>query len=207
MSELLSELYTSTGHYREAQGVHEHILRLVVEGDDGDDRTLDTMPSQAARKHLDLLKQSYLRLKGWDKSVATYKELVDSLMKLYKGQPGWKDVQGTDSWNFNKEQASETFGRFAAPREWEFAKSQELGDRGSVKDSNSLRRPGVGVKRATSNWGLAEVRRVLQGMPDGGQERIYSMSNGTDRIAKAPEIAVKALRDDIDGDGAPSVGA
>ena len=62
MSDLLSELYTNMGHYREAQGVHENVLRLVVEGDDGDDRTLDTMEAVRAKKQLELLKQSYLRL-------------------------------------------------------------------------------------------------------------------------------------------------
>ena len=208
MSELLSELYTSIGHYREAQGVHEHILRLVVDGDDDDDRTLDTMPSHTARKHLDLLKQSYLRLKGWDKSVVTYKELVDSLIKLYQGQPGWKDAHSVDAWNFNKEQASETFGRFVAPKEWEFIKPEDLSDRGSVRESHGLHRPGIGVKRATSNWGLAEVHRVLQRVPNGGNESVYSTSNNSaDRLAKVPEVAVKALPGDDEVNGISTVGA
>lgn len=82
MSELLSELYTSMGHYREAQGVHESILRLVVEGDDGDDRTIDTMPSQTALKHVNLLKQSFLRLKGWDSRRTKIRRRSDILVPL-----------------------------------------------------------------------------------------------------------------------------
>lgn len=173
MSDLLSELYTSMGHYREAQGVHENILRLVVEGDDGDDRTIDTMPSQTARKHVDLLKQSFLRLKGWDKSATTYKDLVNALREMYKGEPQWKDVQGIDTWGFNKEQPSETLGNSVAPKEWDSAKPEDLDEQGDVKGTKGLRRPGMGVKRATSNWGIGEVHRVLHGLPsspNGGDE-------------------------------------
>ena len=189
MSNLLSELYTSMGHYREAQGVHENILRLAVEGDDGDDRTVDTLPSQTARKHLDLLKQSFLRLKGWDKSPATYKELVNALIELYKGKPEWKDVHAIDNWN-NKEQPSETLGKFVAPKDWEFAKAEELNEQGNVKESKGLRRPGMGVKRATSNWGMGEVHRVLHGLPDDAAEKIESMSNGSNGMMKTPQAAV-----------------
>ena len=195
MSELLSELYTSMGHYREAQGVHESILRLVVEGDDDDDSTVDTMSPQAARKHLDLLKQSYLRLKGWEKSPAVYKDLVNALINMYKGKAEWKDVHGIDSWNFNKEHPSETLGKFVTPKEWEFASPEDLDAQGDAKGAKGLRRPGMGVKRATSNWGIGEVHRVLHGLPE--QEwtdngRIYSMRNG-DRIPKVPQIGVKAV--------------
>ena len=199
MSELLSELYTSMGHYREAQGVHENILRLVVEGDDGDDRTIDTMSPKAARKHLDLLKQSYLRLKGWDKSPALYKDLVSALMKTYKGKPEWKDVHGTDSWNCNKEHASETLGKFVAPKEWEFAGPEDLDAQGDVKETKGLRRPGMGVKRATSNWGIGEVHRVLHGLPE--QETWTDdgkIGGGLVKMPelKMPEIGVKAMNGD-----------
>ena len=166
MSNLLSELYTSMGHYREAQGVHESILRLVVEGDDGEDRTRDTMDPKVTRKHLDLLKQSYLRLKGWDKSAASYKELVSAVLTMYKGSTAFKDAQGTDSWNFNKEAPSDTLGKFVAPREWEFAKPEYLDDRGDSKEMKGLRRPGMGVKRATSNWGIGTIQRMLHGFSD-----------------------------------------
>jgi len=173
MSDLLSELYTSMGHYREAQGVHENILRLVVEGDDGDDRTVDTMASQTALKHVNLLKQSFLRLKGWDKSVATYRDLVDALRQMYKAEPGWKDVYGVETWDFNKEKPSETLGNFVAPKDWEFVKPEDLDEKGELKGRKGLRRSGMNMKRATSNWGIGEVHRVSHGSPslaNGGGE-------------------------------------
>ena len=75
-------------------GLHEEILRLVVEGDDGDDRTLDTMEPGTARQNLDWLKVSYQRLYGWDKSARVYKDLMDELLSVqeYKGKAEFKDA-------------------------------------------------------------------------------------------------------------------
>ncbi|KAL9099745.1 MAG: hypothetical protein Q9163_004799 [Psora crenata] len=176
MSDLLSQLYTSQGHYREAQGVHENILRLVVEGDDGDDRTLDTMDSEVARRHVELLKQSFLRLKGWDKSKDVYRDLIDGLINMpeYKSKPEWKSLQSVDQWNL-KEQASEKLGKFTAPENWEFASKQSLSDNGSVKDTT--RRPGMAMKRATSNWGVGLIHRFFHG--DHDQENGNENGNGT----------------------------
>lgn len=161
------------GHYREAQGVHENILRLVVEGDDGDDRTLDTMASQTALKHVNLLKQSLLRLKGWDISAATYKDLVDALRQMYKAEPGWNHVHGVETWDFIKEKPSETLGNFIAPKDWEFAKPDDLDEKGELEGRKGLRRSGMNMKRATSNWGIGELHRVSHGSPslanDGGE--------------------------------------
>ena len=193
MSELLYELYTSMGHFREAQGVEENILRLVIEGDDGDDRTLDTMPSHTARKHLDLLKQSYLRLQGWDKSAATYKDLVHSLITMYKGKPEWKNISGTETWNFQKEKPSDTLGKFAAPRDWEFARPEDLDERGEMK---GVRRPGLASKRATSNWGIGEIYRALQGHP----EKSQSMNGGMNGAEKQ-QVTSKTVALDDDEDG------
>lgn len=199
MSTLLSELYTSMGHYREAQGVHESILRLVVEGDDDDDRTTDTLPATDARKHIDLLKQSYLRLKGWDKSPSTYHSLIAALKDLYKGKPEFKDVSNIDKWDCNKESPSETLGVFAAPMEWEFAKAGELNEEGDAVEVKGLRRPGMGVKRATSNWGISEVMRVLHGVEGSPKEdprRIYNKTGILD--AKNPVAETKTI-DEEDG--------
>ena len=194
------------GHYREAQGVHESILRLVVDGDDGDDRTLDTMDAGTARKHLDLLKQSYLRLKGWDKSASSYKELVSAVIKMYKGSAAFKDVQGTDSWNFNKEQPSETLGKFVTPREWEFAKPEHLDEKGDAKETEGLRRPGMGVKRATSNWGIGMIQRMLHGFSEedegAGNKGIYQETNGTNGVKKSEGASKNLMMDPaLDDDG------
>lgn len=119
MSEVLSQVYTNANHFADAMGVHEEILRLVVEGDDDDDRTIDTMTPARAKLHLDLLKRSYQRLGKWDKSPKVYKELVDQLlsMPVYKNDANFKGVQSTDKWNV-KEELSPTLkalGTFTPP--------------------------------------------------------------------------------------------
>lgn len=197
MSDLLSELYTSMGHYREAQGVHENVLRLVVEGDDGDDRTHDTVESEPVRNQLDLLKQSYLRLQGWDKSAASYKELVHSVIQMYKGQPGWKDVGGAETWNFSKEKPSDTLGKFVAPKgaDWEFVKREDLDDQGDAREHKGSHLPGMGVKRATSNWGIGEVQRVLHG----SSGKPNSMNGQTNGVGKQQAPKPMLLDDDDDG--------
>lgn len=164
MSELLSKLYTNMGHYREAQGVHENVLRLVVEGDDGDDRTHDTMDASNARYQVDLLKQSFLRLHGWDKSPEIYVNLVQDLRQMpeYKSHPAWKDVRPANEWN-PKEPASETLGKFEAPRTWYLvAPDSFLDEKGGIC-GNPGRRPGMNVQRATSNWGMNFVHNLLHG--------------------------------------------
>lgn len=181
------------GHYREAQGVHESILRLVVEGDDDDDHTTDTLPAADARKHIDLLKQSYLRLKGWDKSPSTYHSLIAALKDLYKGTPEFKDVPNIDKWDCSKESPSEFLGVFAAPKEWEFAKAGELNENGDAVEVKGVRMPGMGVKRATSNWGIGEVMRVLHGV-EGSPSKVYSKT-GEGEMRK-PWTEAKAVDED-----------
>ncbi|KAL8671644.1 MAG: hypothetical protein Q9168_003850 [Polycauliona sp. 1 TL-2023] len=174
MSDLLSQLYTNMGHTREAQGVHENILRLVTEGDDGDDRTLDTMDSRTARHQVDLLKQSYLRLHGWDKSPEIYTDLIHDLktMPEYKSQPEWADVKPANEWNI-KEAASETLGKFEAPQTWYLVRPEHFNEKGEIKESQRMnKRPGMSAKRVTSNWGMTFVNNLIHG----GQEN--GMSNG-----------------------------
>ena len=165
MSELLSQLYTSQGHYREAQGVHENILRLVVEGDDGDDRTLDTMESEAARRHVELLKQSFLRLKGWDKSKDMYHDLIKELLNMpqYKSESEWKTVANVDQWDIN-EAPSESLGKYVPPQNWELRSKQKLSGNREIRVVP--RKPGMGMKRATSNWGMSLIHRFLNGEYD-----------------------------------------
>ena len=195
MSELLSQLYTSMGHYREAMGVHESILRLVVDGDDGDDRTVDTMDSESVKMHVEWLKQCYLRLQGWDKSAATYKDLVNAILHMeeYRHKPEWQGVRGPDHWD-KKEPASDSVGRFVAPTEWKFEESDTAKTtHDAAQDSTISNRPGTAMKRATSNWGLNYFRHVLNG--DHQEDPGYG--NGG---AKRPE-AGKPLILDGDDDG------
>ena len=189
MSELLSQLYTSMGHYREAMGVHENVLRLVVDGDDGDDRTVDTMESQRVKMHVEWLKQSYLRLKGWDKSAATYQDLVNAIlhMKEYRHQPEWQGVRGTDHWD-KKEPASDSIGRFVLPKQWEFEDPETATPSDGAKENE---RSGMAMRRATSNWGLNYFRHIL----NGDHESDHRNGNGT--MTEIPEAAKPFI---LDGD-------
>lgn len=168
MSDLLSACYTSAGHYREAMAVHEEILRLVVEGDDDDDKTIDTVTPKVARKHLDELKRCYQRLGGWDKSADVYKDIVSRLlnMKEFKGHPEFKGVPPVEQWNV-KEDAGEE-GRFAAPKEWMFGASELVNGDGQATEHDHHhhhhKRPGV--LRAVSNWGMGVIHGAIHGSHD-----------------------------------------
>ena len=186
MSNLLSQLYTNMGHTREAQGVHENILRLIVEGDDGDDRTIDTLNPEAAYEQVQLLKQTYLRLKGWDKPLEIYNDLITDLKSLpaYSSQKQWKELSLPKTWSYQKESPSETLGKFFPPKEWELVKPENVNEKGDAVREEVVprRRPGGGaMKRATSNWGLGLVHRFLNGGNDAQEE---AMPNGKEAGGK-----------------------
>ena len=200
MSELLSQCYTDAGHYREAMAVHEEILRLAVEGDDGDDRTHDYMKPQAARKHLDLLKCSYQRLGGWDKSLSVYQDIVAHLinMKEFKSNEHFKNAHTPDKWNVKEDAGS--FGKFAAPEKWEFVNPDHVTAKGEVRDSPVAKRPGLGTHRASSNWGMGLIHRFLHG--DHDHENDHTHKHHHNGVTKAvgfrddniDELAVKKGR-------------
>jgi hypothetical protein len=155
MSNLLSQIYTAAGHHREAMRLHEDILRLVVEGDDGDDKTPDTLTAKAVKHHLLLLQTAYQRLGGWDKDASTYKKLVDQLLTMpeYKSNPLFKGFHSTDKWNV-KDKPDAT-NEFTKPVDWEFLDPATLTDRGEVvKHLISSKNQRSGFRRVTSNWGL-----------------------------------------------------
>ena len=184
MTNLLSQLYTNMGHYREAQDLHEKILRLVVEGDDGDDRTHDTMDSKTALNQVDLLKQSYLRLKGWNKSLDVYDEIVRELKNMpeYRSEKAWQQLSLPSEWSA-KETPSEKVGKFFEPKEWRF---EDVQHDGSIKEVPS--RPRMNLKRATSNWGMGLFNRMLNG--DHGHSRTNGLTNGdTEHIGGKPTMA------------------
>lgn len=189
MSELLSQLYTNIGHYREAQGVHENVLRLVVEGDDGDDRTLDTLGATQARHQVELLKQSFLRLHGWDKSPEIYVDLIHDLKQMpeYKSSPAWKDVRPVNEWN-PKEAASETVGKFEAPKTWFLVAPGSLSENGVIK-GNGVKSPGMNVRRATSNWGMSFVHNLHGNHENGVNGQKTNGINGVKKQAVGDEEA------------------
>ena len=195
MYQLLSDCYTVEGHYREAMGVHEEILRLVVEGDDDDERTLDTMTPDMARKHLDELKLSYQRYKGWDKSHGVYEDIVQRLinMKEYKGNPHFSGVQPATKWNVNEKPAKPE--QLSAPMEWEFVDRNHIGEKGEISTPSTPttpKRPGQGTHRATSNWGMRLIHGHLFGKHD------------EDDVPKLPG---KGLEGDRFGTGAEAFGS
>ncbi|KAL8864489.1 MAG: hypothetical protein Q9174_007334, partial [Haloplaca sp. 1 TL-2023] len=121
MENLLGEMYTTMGHHREAMDLHESVLRLVVEGDDGDERTLDEAGGEVVVEQVERLRQAALRLKGFNKDKAVYVELVRELkgMEQYRDEKRVRGLSLPDQWNL-KDQASETRGRFEAPKNWGF---------------------------------------------------------------------------------------
>ena len=163
MFDLLSRIYTAAGRYREAMGVHEDIIRIVVDydGQDDDGRSLPSLTPETARKHLDMLQRSYLRLKGWDKSKSTYTDLVQRLlsMKQYKGDAAFAGVQPADKWNPKEE--ADAMGTFSAPADWVFVDPGRITDKGEVKIPEMPKRPGMSPWRATSNWGMGLIYRHL----------------------------------------------
>lgn len=178
MSNLLSQLYTNMGHYREAQGVHENVLRLVTEGDDGDDSTQDTMDSKTALHQVELLKQSYLRLHGWDKSPEIYRDLINDLKQMpeYKSLPEWKNLRPVNEWN-PKEPASETEGKFKTPDTWYLVKPEDFDEKGEIRETTA-KRPGAHVKRVTSNWGMNFVHNLLHGSHEDGVDGHNGINGG-----------------------------
>lgn len=207
MSKLLYQLYTNMGHHREAQDLQETILRLVVEGDDGDDRTHDVMESETALEQVELLKQSFLRLGGWNKDRDVYDDIVQELKEMpeFEGEKQWKQLRLPSEWD-SKEKPSDKIGKFITPEEWEFVKAEDITKGGAMKESPSI--PGMQVKRATSNWGLAPSPRFAQedfghggmngkvngggqiGHDDFGHGDLNGKTNGGGRIAGKKTIAI-----------------
>lgn len=168
MEELLSQVYTTAGHYREAMGVHEDVLRLIVEGDGGDDKTVDKVEPEMARKHLDLFKACYLRLKGWDKSDSNYHELVREVlgMRKHKGHAKFKDAVPAKKWSLKEDPGN--LGMFVTPLEWRFPHSPAAAaGTSSACGTSQLGAPGprpqMSLKRASSNWGLGFLHDLLRG--------------------------------------------
>ncbi|KAF4630298.1 hypothetical protein G7Y89_g7843 [Cudoniella acicularis] len=155
ISDLLSHIYTAAGHHREAMRVHEEILRLVVDGDDDDDQTIDTVAPEVARRHLDLLKASYQRLGGWDKKASVYQELVDQLLQMpeYKSSPAFKGASPIAKWKLNEKTPPK--GEFTHPVSWEFVDPENLTESGELLKPLAPKDPRRGLRRVTSNWGMA----------------------------------------------------
>lgn len=176
---------------REAMGVHEGILQAVVEGDDDDDRTIDTVGPKVAAKHIKLLRICHARLGGWDKSAAVYHDLISRVMQMpeFKSSSEFEDIQAPDQWNATKEKpVLMQEGTFVAPKHWEFLSGDNDADREDGLNSptaassptitkKNAKRPGRGrVQRLSSNWSMGLLHRFL--LHDEGEEGDADMVDG-----------------------------
>jgi hypothetical protein len=186
MLELLSRIYTYVKHYKDAMGVHEEILRLVVDGDDDDDRTLDTMKAPRARKHLDLLKHAYLRLKGWDKEASVYQVLVNQLinMPVYKNDPEFKGVQGTSKWSLKDTDTG--MGKYVPEIRWEFMDSKHSGEFEVTHSAGKNHR--LGMRRISSNLSIGAH---FFGKKGGSEDGLVLQNPHLDILVKGPELKIQ----------------
>lgn len=188
VSDLLSQVYIAAGHYNEAMKLHEEVLRLVVEGDDSDDSTIDTVTPKRALAEVNMLKQCYLRMKGWDKNPQVYKELVDRIvaMPVYKKDPLFKGFKSFDSWNLKEQPDGST--DFKPTTDWKLV-DEFTANGGSVPICKDPRKT---MKRITSNWGV-DLGTLHFGGSDG-----RSSGNSSPRFRdRKPEIIYSVKEPEI----------
>ena len=159
----------------------------MVEGDDGDERTHDVMESETALEQVDLLKQSFLRLGGWNKDRDVYVDIIQGLkdMPEFEGQKQWKQLRLPSEWD-SKEKPSDKVGKFNVPEEWQIVRSEDMTDSGVMKETPST--PGMNMKRATSNWGLGLSHRFVSG--DYSHGGMNGNTNGKGKLAGQKAIAI-----------------
>lgn len=171
MSTLLSQLYTSAKLYGDAMNVHEEILQLIVSGDDGDDRTIDTVSAPNARQHLDLLKAAYQRNGGWVKSANTYRSLVAQLTGMFANNAEFQNVQPVQDWQPKPDNSMTGVGVFERPTQWMFVVKDDilpLEGQGGIRDGASeegfkkaslpakkSKQPGWSLRRISDLWGMS----------------------------------------------------
>lgn len=179
VEDVLAQLYIEGGHYRQAMSLHDDILHLVVEGDDGDDRTWDLMTAPKVRTHINLLRRSYERLGGWDKDVSNYVELIDAILHMpaYKGKDEFKGLKAVKDWKTDDD-SEEINDRFIVPEDWEFLTGEaEIPD---GTPTAPAARTKLGIKRATNNWGIGFTHLLdsVEGHWQGDNYTPGGLSNG-----------------------------
>ena len=119
---LLSSLYTGAQRHRDAMGLHEEVLRLVLYGDEESEEELkDIDLPEIARVNLELLKRTYQRLGEFDKSPETYRYLYEDLLKEFPDKI--KSVGPIDKWAIKG--PADNMGAFAVPQRWEIIKKRK----------------------------------------------------------------------------------
>ncbi|CAD0095119.1 unnamed protein product [Aureobasidium vineae] len=172
MSNLLSQLYTGAKLYGDALNVHEEILQLIVSGDDGDDRTIDTVSAKTARQQVDLLKAAYQRNGGWVKSADFYKRLVTDLTKMFSKTADFQNIQPVKDWQAKSDNTTASLGVFEKPQQWMFVVKDDIlspkGGKhihGSTSEEGFQRAPqplkkgkqiGWSLRRVSDLWGMRQ---------------------------------------------------
>ncbi|KAG9912827.1 hypothetical protein KCV05_g14011, partial [Aureobasidium melanogenum] len=174
MSNLLSQLYTAANLHGEALNVHEEILQLIVSGDDGDERTVDTVSADTARQQVDLLKAAYQRNGGWVKSADFYKKLVTDLTKMYSKSAEFKNLQPVKEWQAKPDNTTASTGVFEKPQQWMFVVKDDIlppkggkHNHSSASEEGFQRAPqpikkgkqtGWSLRRVSDLWGMRQPR-------------------------------------------------
>ena len=146
---LLSQLYTGAKRYRDAMGLHEELLRLVLYGDEETEVDADQDLAEIARVQLELLKRSYTRLGEFDKSPDTYRTLYEELNKEFPGK--FKDVGHIDRWA--KSGQTDAMGTFVTPAKWEIIEKKSLEVAKREQAEKAKKRP-TAYQRARASWGF-----------------------------------------------------
>ncbi|RDW91807.1 hypothetical protein BP5796_01201 [Coleophoma crateriformis] len=180
VSDVLVQMYTETHNHREAMRVVEDILRMIVEGDDGEEDTSDVPTAEAVSHRLKMLKYSYQRHGRWDKTNSAYIDLVHKLhlMPQYKHDATIQTYADIQQWKPKTDDKDHL--AFMVPDNWEFTvdtdeqftistDSLPTSPRGCAYGRGSLNLP----KTSAGSWlhnGTSATRRVTH---DWGMGSLY----------------------------------
>ena len=183
MSTLLSQLYTSAKQYADAMGVHEETIQLIVSGDDGDDRTVDTVNAATARHQVNMLKAAYQRNGSWVKSADTYKTLVTQLIGMFANSSDFHNLQPVQEWTAKPDESTAKISVFEKPTQWMFVIKDDIlpleggsSVNGSTGEEGFKRAPLPANKNKQTGWSLRRISD-LWGMSLGGSAAGNSDSN------------------------------
>ncbi|KAK7538080.1 uncharacterized protein J3D65DRAFT_602122 [Phyllosticta citribraziliensis] len=127
---LLSSLYVSAGQHADALALHEEILRAELD-DDSEDAIAEDVAGQVALQQLELIKRIYARQGGWgndgDGDIYGIGDLVARTVDEFADEhPGVANFDArVDKWSTSPPSASDPFGTFVTPAEWQFADVQQ----------------------------------------------------------------------------------
>ena len=90
MSLVLSGFYAATGRYRDAMALHEEILTLLLDAEDGSNHTEAAL---IAKQHFDEIKRLHQSTGDWFGGFSRYSQLGDQLLHEFGDEDAWADFQ------------------------------------------------------------------------------------------------------------------